>query len=363
MSDGYSSNGMSNNGKTKRDVLRSIAGFGLGSIAVTGVAAANNEKQSQEDSIHTAPEKTENKFIKKVKNSEQYNAVESMVTDGDFIPQFSQGEVYEIEKGHERFDTGGLLAFIPTLNTLDDSLSVDISGYSPSGNSSELEIWVKVSNENRPLGVLYTSNKTLQEESKGYVERFPASSDYPSDGLQPQINIPGWDDIREAAKSVIDSGKEILSDTADTFTETADYLTDEASDWAEEAYEQTEPLVENVDLDPTPEKEPPQDLVDKMNDIGADHEFTVDLQRSCAYAGSLTISGSISITLTGVGAGAGTLAVLGAGGLATIASCGVTEVINTFKSDTSCSFRFAYVFEETDGFGDTENWYIVVPCE
>lgn len=363
MSNRYSRKEMSNGNATKRDVLRSIASFGLGSVALTGLAVADDTEDSQEDHVHEVTQETEENFIDDISNSDQYNSVEEMITDGDFIPQFEEGVVYEVDEKHERFKEGGLVAHIPTDNKQDDSLSVEIAGYSPSSDASNLELWVKASNEDRPLGTLYTSNETLQEENKGYVARFPESSDYPSDTIQPQISIPGWSDIREAAQSVVDSGKEILSNTADTFNDTADYLTDEASDWAEEAYEQAEPIIENVDLDPTPEKEPPEDLVDEMEEIDAEHDFTVDLQRACAYGGTLTIGAGIGITLTGVGAGAGTLAVVGGGVVATVASCTVTELVNAFKDDTSCSFRYAYVFEETDVYGDTENWYVVVPCE
>ncbi|WP_154658615.1 hypothetical protein [Halopiger djelfimassiliensis] len=363
MSDGYGRKEVANGNATKRDVLRSIASFGLGSVAVTGIAAADDKENSQENHIHEVSNERKEHFINEITKSKQYGSVEKMIVEGDFIPQFEEGVVYEVDEKHERFDDSGLVAHIPTDNKQDDSLSVDISGYSVSGDASELELWVRASNEDRPLGTLYTSDEILREEEKGYIARFPGSSDYPSDSPQPQINIPGWSDIREAAESVIDSGKEIISNTADTFTETADYLTDEASDWAEEAYEQSEPIIENVDLDPTPERKPPEDLKDEMNNIDAEYSFTVDLQRACAYGGALTIGGGIGITLTGVGAGAGTLAIVGGGVVATVASCTVTELVNAFKEDTSCTFRYAYVFEETNTRGDTEYWYIAVPCE
>lgn len=347
---------------TKRDVLRSVASFGLGSVAVTGLATADKQ-ESQEDLIHEASKGRRNSFINIISNSDQYNAVEEMITSGDFTPLFEEGVVYEVEEKHQRFDDNGLFAYIPTDNEQDDSLSVEITAYSANGNASELELWVKASERDRPLGVFYTSNETLVEEENGYVARFPGSSNYSSGPVQTNIDIPGWSDIRDAAESVIDSGQEILSGAADTFTNTANYLSDEASHWAEEAYEQAEPVIDNIDLNPVPNEEPPEDLVDEMNEIGAEHHYTVDLQRTCAYGAGLTIGAGIGITLTGAGAGAGTLAVVGGGVVATVAACTVTELVNTFKSDTSCSFRYAYVFEETNVWGDTENWYIAVPCE
>lgn len=39
------------------------------------------------------------------------------------------------------------------------------------------------------------------------------------------------------------------------------------------------------------------------------------------------------------------------------------SLVNTCKADSSCSFRYAYVFEEKDIYRDTEHWYSTTACE
>lgn len=53
----------------------------------------------------------------------------------------------------------------------------------------------------------------------------------------------------------------------------------------------------------------------------------------------------------------------GAGGVVTVLDCEVFDLVNTFKIDSICRLRYAYVFEETDLYGDTESWVIAIACE
>jgi len=355
---------------TKREILKTIGALGIGTAAtVTGSTAAAAEDTDGE-SVKKTDEQAEEQFLQGLRNSKEYGAVEAMITDGDFIPQFGKGDVYELVTAHERVNREGFVARVPTENTLDDGITVTIGAYASSIGAEELEIRVTATKDGRELATLYADAETIKSEQSGYRNFTPANN--PSSVISAttthsgvtQQAIPGWSDIRDAAESVIDEGQEILNGTADTFTQTADYLGDELDGAVDEAYEQAEPLFDSVELTPIPDKEPPANLVDKANELGAEHVETIDLQRECYAVGvTLTVSGAVGISMTGVGAGTGTLAILGGGALATIAGCEVLDLINTFKSDASCTFRYAYIFEETDIYGDTENWLITVACE
>ncbi|WP_434522718.1 hypothetical protein [Halorubrum sp. AS12] len=285
-----------------------------------------------------------------------------MITDGDFSPQFGEAEVFELVTTHDSVDRDGFVARVPTENKADDDISVRIGAYAPSVDTGGLEVRVTASKNGRDLAALYVDAETIESEPNGYRSYAPSEKD--GGELSPQGILPGWDDIRDAAQSVIDSGQEIIDGAAETFTETADFLEDELNDTVDEAYEQTEPLFDAVEFTPTPDKEPPQDLVDSANELGATYVETIDLDRACYTIGlTLTLGNAVSVTMTGVGAGGGTLVALGGGIAATIGGCTLLDFINTFKADSSCSFRYAYVFEEKDITGDTENWLIAMPCE
>jgi len=339
---------------TKRDVLRVAAGLGVGTL---GIAATSDNVVAgdPEDSVEKASDNDKEHVIETIKKSDQYDAVEDMVIDGDFKPQFEDSSVYELDKE-------GYIGIIPTENQQNDSLNVEIESHIPKDdNDGGIKIQVKVNDEDRLLGMLYANESTVEDEEDGYKEKFPESPE--SDELSPH-SLPGWSDIREAADSVVDSGQEVISGTADTFTDTADYLQDELSDGVDEAYEQSEALFDSVELDPTPDEDPPEDLVDEMDEIGAEHVETIDMNRACFYVGlTITLGAAKKITLTGIGAGAGTLVVVAAGSAITLGACQIFDLVETFGADIDCSFDYAYVFEEKGAFGNTENWYIAVPCE
>jgi hypothetical protein len=349
---------------TKREILRAIGGLGLGTAVATTGSTAVAAEETDGKLVEEIDEKTEQQFLRQLRDSDEYNAVKGMITEGEFVPQFGKGDVYELVTEHERVDREGFVARVPTNNILNDGISVTIGAYAPSIDANSPEIRVTATKDGRELGTLYVDSETLKSEEEGYRDFFPATKPGAGGDLSTQGILPGWDDIREAAESVINSGQEIINGAADTFTETADYLQNELGDAVDEAYEQTEPLLDSVDLSPTPDKEPPAEVVDEMDKVGAEHVETIDLSRSCYYVGiTLSIGAGVGVTMTGIGAGAGTLAIVGGGVLVTIAGCELLDLINTFKADSSCVFRYAYVFEEKDIYGNTENWYITAACE
>ncbi|ADQ68523.1 hypothetical protein C499_14025 [Halogeometricum borinquense DSM 11551] len=210
-----------------------------------------------------------------------------MITNGDFVPQFGKGDVYELVTAHDSVDQEGFVARVPTKNTLDDGITVTVGAYASSIGGEDLQVRVTATKGGRELATLYADAKTLENEENGYRNFIPSNAQggVISDSSVSKQDIPGWSDIRDAAESVIENGQEILSGTADKFTETADYLGDELDGAVDEAYEQTEPLFDSVELTPTPDEEPPVDLVDKANELGAEYVETVDLKRSCYIVG------------------------------------------------------------------------------
>ena len=352
------------NALSKRSFLQSIAGIGLGTFAIFGsskVATADGS-DSLGQYASEADKESKKVFVEAVRNSKQYGVVKNLIVDGDFIPQFDDTVAYRLEKESEIANEAGLVARIPTKNKKGDPAEVEIFAFAPNNDVGQLELKVRASYGERPIGMLYTDNEILKEQTKGYVELFPSSSG-DSTGVQPFVFGFGWDDLRGAIDTVISEGQEIIDGAADTFNNTADYLENEASGWADKAYEYSDPLLEGIT--PTPGRDPPQELVDQMNQYGANHVETVDVQRSCIYVGlTLTVGAGITVTMTGVGAGAGTLAVVGGGVVATIAGCEILDMINTFGRDLEdCQYRYVYIFEQKDWKGDTENWYLAFPCE
>lgn len=358
---------MTNNGRyrqkeglnqSKRQFLRSISTVGLGSITMAGMGAATSQSE-RSPHIEKASDETRNQFIRVVRNSQQYAAVERLITEGDFRPQFHKATVYEVGQRAEGADTAGLLATIATENLQNDPAEVELYAFSPQRDPDKLELKVKASYGDRPVGILYTDNEIVKE-APGYVENFQASASTMPDmsEVRPYLGIG---DIRDAIDGVVDKGTDILEEGADKFTNTLDYLQEEGSDWVDEAYEYKEPLIDT--LSPTRSREPPEEIQEEMERQGAEYRTTIDLGRSCYYVGlTLTVGAGITVTMTGVGAGAGTLAVVGAGALTTLAGCEAIDLYNTFIRDT-CNVRYLYVYEETDVWGNTENWYIWFPCE
>jgi hypothetical protein len=361
--------------RTKRSFLHSLAGVSLGSFALAGSSLADDDLGQDE----------KNEFVEKVRNSEQYGTVKDAVVDGGFLPQFQDTTVRHVEDSEAESSDSGTVAVIPTNNTQDDPAEVTLVAFEPDDDPEELELKVKTSYDGRPLGTLYTDSEVVQTPPR-VTNTFPTTgSNYPTGpGLfsthstevqpmdcwveefcpkPPDVTLPGFDDLRDAIDTIVEEGNSIIDGTAERFHDTAEYLRNEGADWAEEAYEYKEPIVEGVT--PTPSRDPPEELVERMNDHNAEHVETIDLDRSCYLIGlSLSIRASVGVTLTGVGAGAGSLLVLGGGAVATIAACELKDLTRTFGSDLEdCKHRYVYVFEQKDRYGDTENWFLVFPCE